>query len=49
MARIADFEDHSWKDVIDADTISVYSNYRRETRVGDKPALLVIDLCRLLY
>jgi nicotinamidase-related amidase len=49
MARIEDFEDHCWKDVIDADTISVYSNYRRETRVGDKPAVLAIDLYRLVY
>lgn len=49
MARIEEFEDHCWKDVIDADTVSVYSNYRRETRVGDKPALLAIDLYRLVY
>ena len=49
MARIEDFEDHCWADVIDADTISVYSNYRRETRVGDKPAVLAIDLYRLVY
>lgn len=49
MARIEDFEDHCWKDVIDADTLSVYSCYRRETRVGDKPALLCIDLYNLVY
>ncbi len=49
MARIEEFEDHCWADVIDADTISVYSNYRRETRVGAQPALLVIDLYRLVY
>jgi maleamate amidohydrolase len=49
MARIEDFEDHCWADVIDADTVSVYSNYRRETFVGQKPALLAIDLYRLVY
>jgi maleamate amidohydrolase len=49
MARIEDFEDHCWSDVIDADTINVYSNYRRETFVGEKPALLAIDLYRLVY
>src|SRR5262249_40222552 len=49
MARIENFEDHCWKDVIDADTVSVYSNYRRATFVGDKPAVLAIDLYRLVY
>ena len=49
MARIEDFEDHCWKDVIDDDTIKVYSNYRRATLVGDKPALLAIDLYNLVY
>ena len=29
MAR--DFEDHCWKDVIDADTIQIYQAYRRKT------------------
>jgi len=28
MAR--DFEDHCWKDVIDADTIQIYQAYRRK-------------------
>ncbi|MGE0627687.1 MAG: isochorismatase family protein [Hyphomicrobiaceae bacterium] len=49
MARIEDFEDHCWADVIDADTISVYSNYKRETRVGERPAVIAIDLYRLVY
>ena len=49
MARKEDFEDHCWKDVIDADTIKVYDCYRRDTKVGDKPALLCIDLYRLVY
>ena len=49
MARKVDFEDHCWKDVIDADTLKVYDCYRRDTFVGDKPALLAIDLYNLVY
>ncbi len=49
MARKEDFEDHCWKDVIDADTLKVYDCYRRDTSVGDNPALLVIDLYNLVY
>jgi len=36
MAR--DFEDHCWKDVIDADTIQIYQAYRRKIYVDDNPA-----------
>ena len=42
MAR--DFEDHCWKDVVDPDTLQIYQAYRRKTYVGDKPAVLAIDL-----
>ncbi len=49
MARKEDFEDHCWKDVIDADTLKVYDCYRRETFVGDKPAVIAIDLYKLVY
>src|SRR5262249_50703334 len=42
MAR--DFEDHCWKDVIDADTIQIYQAYRRKIYVGDNPAVLAIAL-----
>src|SRR3984957_18270283 len=47
MAR--DFEDHCWKDVIDADTIAIYKAYRRQTYVGDNPAVLAIDLYNRAY
>src|SRR5580704_11207025 len=47
MAR--DFEDHCWKDVIDADTIAIYQAYRRKTYVGDNPAVLAIDLYNKAY
>ncbi len=44
MARKEDFQDHCWKDVIDADTMKVNDCYRRDTFVGDKPAVIAIDL-----
>jgi len=47
MAR--DFEDHCWKDVIDADTIQIYQAYRRTIYVGDNPAVLAIDLYNKAY
>src|SRR5712692_3681772 len=47
MAR--DFEDHCWKDVIDADTIQIYQAYRRQIYVGDNPAVLAIDLYNKAY
>src|SRR5262249_29011268 len=47
MAR--DFEDHCWKDVIDADTLEIYQAYRRKTYIGDRPAVLAIDLYNKAY
>lgn len=47
MAR--DFEDHCWKDVVAPDVIDIYRHYERETFVGPNPALLVIDLYKLVY
>ena len=44
-----DFEDHCWKDVIDADTIQIYQAYRRKIYVGDNPAVLAIDLYNKAY
>src|ERR1700752_4250001 len=51
MARdlARDFEDHCWKDVVDADTIEIYQAYRRKTYVGDNPAVLAIDLYNKAY
>lgn len=45
----SDFEDHCWKDVVPADILEIYSHYQRETYVGPKPALLVIDLYEMAY
>ncbi|MSQ50650.1 MAG: isochorismatase family protein [Betaproteobacteria bacterium] len=47
MAR--DFEDHCWKDVIDANTLDIYQRYQRVIRIGERPALLVVDLYNLVY
>ena len=44
-----DFEDHCWKDVVTADDLKVYSNYRRKIFVGPSPALLAVDLYDLAY
>ncbi len=47
MAR--DFEDHCWKDVIPPDVLEIYAAYRREVHVGRCPALLAIDLYKLVF
>ena len=44
-----DFEDHCWKDVIDAKTLEVYRGYERAIGIGDQPALLAIDLYQRVY
>jgi nicotinamidase-related amidase len=49
MASIADFENHCWKDVISPEDEKLYAAYARETYVGDKPALLAIDLYNTVY
>jgi nicotinamidase-related amidase len=49
MAGMTAFEDHCWKDVIDADTLKIYSAYTRETFVGPAPAVICIDLYNSAY
>jgi maleamate amidohydrolase len=44
-----DFEDHCWKDVIDAETLEIYAPYKRKLKVGPKPAVLAIDLYKSAY
>jgi maleamate amidohydrolase len=44
-----DFEDHCWKDIVDQDIIELYEPYRREVRVGGRPAVLAIDLYNKVY
>ena len=43
------FEDHCWKDLVPPEILEIYTPYRRETYVGRRPALLVIDLYNLVY
>ncbi len=47
MAR--EFEDHCWRDVIDDDLIEIYKPYERALRVGERPAVLAIDLYNNAY
>jgi maleamate amidohydrolase len=47
MAR--DFEDHCWKDIVDAEIVEIYEPYRREVRIGRSPAVLAIDLYNKAY
>ena len=44
-----DFEDHAWKDVVTPDDLELYAPYRRETYVGRRPAVLVVDLYNMAY
>ncbi|MGE6740566.1 isochorismatase family protein [Allorhizobium pseudoryzae] len=43
------FEDHTWADIVPADLIELYAPYQRETFVGPRPALVLIDLYNLAY
>jgi len=47
MAR--DFEDHCWKDIVDDEILQIYRSYHREIHVGDRPAVLAIDLYNKAY
>jgi nicotinamidase-related amidase len=47
MAR--DFEEHCWKDVVSPEALAIYKAYEREIYVGERPALLAIDLYNLVY
>ena len=49
MATIDRFNDHCWKDVIPPADLELYSSWRRETFVGERPALIAIDLYDLVY
>ncbi len=43
------FGDHCWKDVVSAEDLRVCEPRRRPTRVGERPAVLAIDLYNLVY
>jgi hypothetical protein len=44
MAGIESFNDHCWKDVIPQADLDLYRGWRRETFVGERPALLAISM-----
>ena len=46
---IASFEDHCWKDIVTPEILETYKPYHRETYIGQRPALLAIDLYNLVY
>ena len=43
------FEDHSWQDIVTPEILETYTPYHRETYIGQRPALLAIDLYNLVY
>ena len=43
------FEDHCWADIVPDEILKVYEPYHRDVYVGDRPALLAIDLYNLVY
>ncbi|PPR11672.1 MAG: Maleamate amidohydrolase [Alphaproteobacteria bacterium MarineAlpha11_Bin1] len=45
----AEFEDHCWADIMSEEILKIYEPYHREVYVGDRPALLAIDLYNLVY
>ena len=46
---IENFEDHCWKDIVTPEILKTYTPYHRETYIGQRPALLAIDLYNLAY
>ncbi len=45
----SNFEDHCWRDIVSDAELEIYECYSRETRVGEQPALLAIDLYNKVY
>lgn len=43
------FENHCWRDVFGEDIFTVYAPYRRRVRIGERPAVLAIDLYRCVF
>jgi nicotinamidase-related amidase len=49
MAMADNFEDHCWKGIVPEDILAIYANYKRDTFVGARPALVAIDLYECVY
>ncbi len=43
------FEDHCWKDIVSQEILDIYKSYQRETYIGQRPAVLAIDLYNLVF
>jgi nicotinamidase-related amidase len=43
------FEDHCWQDVVPADVLELYRHYQRDLYVGERAALVAIDLYEMAY
>jgi maleamate amidohydrolase len=46
---LRDFEDHCWRGVVPPEVLEIYAPYRRQVFVGERPALLAVDLYELAY
>ena len=44
-----DFEDHCWKDIVTPEMLRIYRNYERDVYVGDRPALVLVDLYNCVF
>jgi nicotinamidase-related amidase len=46
---VNDFENHCWQDIVTPEILETYTPYHRKTYIGQRPALLAIDLYNLVY
>lgn len=49
MAKASEFENHCWKDVYSAELLEISKGYARDTFVGEKPGLMLVDLYNFVY
>jgi nicotinamidase-related amidase len=49
MAKASEFENHCWQGLFNEQLLKQSSTYVRETLVGEKPGLLLIDLYNFVY
>lgn len=49
MAKASEFENHCWKGMFSEELLEQSSIYCRDTRVGESPGLLLIDLYKFVY
>jgi len=44
-----EFEDHCWRDIVSEETLAIYEPYMRNLYIGQRPALLSIDLYNSVF